>query len=47
MLVLIKFGKCKVLVKLMGKIFFDWIDKSVKFYFWGRLVDFFGKLGDF
>lgn len=47
MLVLIKFGKCKVPAKLMGKTFLDWTDKSVKPHFWGRLADFLGKPGDF
>lgn len=46
-LVLIKFGKCKVPAKLMGKTFLDWTDKSVKPHFWGRLADFLGKPGDF
>lgn len=47
MLVLIKFGKCKVPAKLMGKTFLDWTDKSVKPHFWSRLADFLGKPGNF
>ncbi|XP_062579626.1 interleukin-1 receptor accessory protein-like 1-B [Saccostrea cucullata] len=46
-LVLIKYGKCKVPGKLMGKTFLDWTDSSVKPHFWSRLADFLGKPGNF
>ena len=46
-LVLIKYGKCKVPAKLMGKTFLDWTDESVKPHFWNRLGDFLGKPGNF
>ncbi|XP_048775819.2 interleukin-1 receptor accessory protein-like 1 [Ostrea edulis] len=46
-LVLIKYGKCKVPGKLLGKTFLDWTDKDVKPHFWSRLADFLGKPENF
>jgi hypothetical protein len=44
---LIKYGKCKVPGKLLGRTFLDWTDKDVKPHFWSRLADFLGKPGNF
>lgn len=44
---MIKYGKCKVPGKLLGKTFLDWTDKDVKPHFWSRLADFLGKPENF
>ncbi|XP_060084646.1 uncharacterized protein LOC132563899 [Ylistrum balloti] len=38
-LILIKFDKCKVPAKLMGKTFLDWTDVDIRPHFWQRLQD--------
>ncbi|XP_033728378.1 interleukin-18 receptor accessory protein-like [Pecten maximus] len=38
-LILIKYDKCKVPGKLMGKTFLDWTDTSIQPHFWQRLQD--------
>lgn len=42
-LILIKYGKCKVPAKLMGKTFLDWTDEDVIPHFWERLYEAIGK----
>lgn len=44
-LILIRYGKCKVPGKLMGKTFLDYVDKAIKPHFWQRLYDSVGKPG--
>jgi hypothetical protein len=44
-LILIRYGKCKVPGKLMGKTFLDYVDKAIKPHFWQRLYDSIGKPG--
>lgn len=38
-LILIKYDKCKVPGKLMGKTFLDWTDETIQPHFWQRLKD--------
>ncbi|VDI80897.1 Hypothetical predicted protein [Mytilus galloprovincialis] len=45
-LILIKYGKCKVPAKLMGKTFLDFTDKTIAQHFWQRFYDAIGKPGD-
>lgn len=42
-LILIKFDKCKVPAKLMGKTFLDWSDDDVQPHFWPRLREAIGE----
>ncbi|KAK3083134.1 hypothetical protein FSP39_014872 [Pinctada imbricata] len=46
-LILIKYSKCKVPGKLMGKTFLDWTDEGVKPHFWTRLYDAIGEPGNY
>ena len=46
-LILIKYSKCKVPGKLMGKTFLDWTDNGVQPHFWLRLYEAIGPPGNF